>query len=83
MRRRALDEAAARQKHDVAGEAARLPDVVRRHHDLHARGRNRTHDVLDALGRGRIEARGRLVEEENFRIARERAGQREALLLAA
>ena len=40
-------------------------------------------DVLDRLGGGGIEARGRLVEEQHGGIARERARQREPLLLAA
>ena len=79
----ALDQPAARQKHDVAGEPARLPEVVRRHHDLHARGRDVAHDVLHGFGGGRIEARGRLVEKQHLGIARERAGEREPLLLAA
>ena len=39
--------------------------------------------ILDRLGGGRIEARGRLVEEQHLGIAGERAREREPLLLAA
>ena len=81
--RRGLDHAAAVQQHDVAREPARLAEIVRRHHDLDAARGDRADDVLDRLGRGRIEARGRLVEKQDLRIARERARQREPLLLAA
>ena len=35
-RRRVLDQAAAMQEHDIAGEPPRLAEVVRRHHDLDA-----------------------------------------------
>ena len=41
------------------------------------------HDVLDRLGGGGIEAGGRLVEKQQGRIARQRAGERQPLLLAA
>ena len=71
------------QQHDLAGEAARLAEIVGRQHDLDAARDHRTDHVLDRLGGGGIEARGRLVEEQHLRIARERAGEREALLLAA
>ena len=38
---------------------------------------------LDRPGRGRVEARGRLVEEQHLGLERPGAGQRQALLLAA
>ena len=69
----ALDEPSARQEYDVAREAPRLPDVVRRHHDLDAASPRSRADVLDGLRGGGIEARGRFVEEQDFGIARERA----------
>ena len=49
-----------------------MPDCARHQHDL-----------LDAAGRGGIEVGGRLVEQQHFRIARQRACQRQPLLLAA
>mgnify|MGYP002653820459 CR=1 FL=1 len=64
------------QEHHVAGEPARRAEIMRRHHDLHAAGRYGADDVLDGFGRGGIEARGRLVEKQHRRIARQRAGQR-------
>src|SRR5215813_4027314 len=72
---------AVQHEHDLAGEPVRLAEVVRRHHDLDAGLGDRADDVLHRLGGGRIEARGRLVEKQNFRIARERPRQRKALLL--
>src|SRR5262249_56212217 len=56
--------------------------VVRRHHLDPARS-NDADDVRDRLGRGRVEARGRLVEQENLRLFGEGARQRQPLLLAA
>ena len=79
----ALDHAAAMHQHDLAGEPARLAEIVRRHHHLDAARGDGADDVLDRLGRGRIEARGRLVEKQHLRIAGERARQRQPLLLAA
>ena len=70
-------------KIDVAGEPAHLAEIVRGHHDLDAGSRRAQHDLLDAAGRGRIEARGGLVEQQDFGIARQRARQRQPLLLAA
>ena len=81
--RAALDDAAAMQQHDLAGEAPRLAEIVRRHHDLDAARGDGADDVLDRLGGGRIEARGRLVEKQHLRIPGERARQRQPLLLAA
>ena len=70
-----LDDAAAMQQHDVAGEPARLAEIVGRHHHLDAARGDGANDVLDRLGGGGIEARGRLVEEQHGRIARQRAGR--------
>ena len=62
---------------------SRLAEIVRRHHHLDAARGDGADDVLDRLGGGRIEARGRLVEEQHLGVARERARQRQPLLLAA
>ena len=61
----------------------RFAEIVRRHHHLDAARRDGSHHVLDRLGGGRVEARGRFVEKENLRILGERAGERETLLFAA
>ena len=61
----------------------RLAEVVRGHHHLDAARADLAHDVLDRLGGGGIEAGGRLVEEQKIGVARERARQRQPLLLAA
>ena len=80
---RALDEPALVQEQHLVGEAPRLTQVVRHHHDLRAGRVHRRDDALDLVGRARIEARGRLVEEQHLGIERPRAREREALLLAA
>src|SRR6185437_11250818 len=77
-----LDHTAAVKQHDVAADAPGLPEIVRGHDDFHAAGGDFSDDVLDRFGRGRIEARGRLIEEQYCGIARQRAGEREPLLLA-
>ena len=59
--------AAAMQQHDLAGEPPRLAEIVRRHHDLDAARGDGADDVLDRLGGGGIEARGRLVEKQHVR----------------
>ncbi len=71
------------QEHDVAGEPARLAEIVSRHHHLDAARGDGADDVLDRLGGGGIEARGRLVEQQHGRLAGERAAERQPLLLAA
>src|SRR5262244_525983 len=70
-------------EHDLAGEAPGLAEIVGRHHNLDPARSNGADDVLDRLGRGRIEARGRLVEHEDLRLLGERARERQPLLLAA
>ena len=78
-----LHDAAAVKHDDVAGEPARLAEIVGRHHDLDVAFADGADDVLHRLGGGGIEACGRLVEKQHGRIARERARQRQPLLLAA
>src|SRR5262245_39769306 len=68
--RTALDHAAAMHQHDLAGEPLGLAEIVGRHHHLDAACDDLADHVLDRLGRGRIEARGRLIEQENLRLDR-------------
>src|SRR6185312_1532235 len=70
------------QEDDFTADTSGLPEIVRGHHDLHAAGGNCPDDVLDCFCSRRIEARGRLVEEQHGRIARQGARERETLLLA-
>jgi hypothetical protein len=70
------------EEHDVAGKAASLAKIVRGHDHLDARSRDVGDDVLDAFGRERIETRRRLIQEDDFRIARERTRKCKALLFA-
>ena len=76
-------DTAAVKHDDVAGQPPRFAEIVGRHHDLDVALADGADDVLHRLGGGRIEARGRLVEEQHGRIARERPRQRQPLLLAA
>src|SRR5262245_27052672 len=76
-------DAAAMEQYDVARESFGTAEIMRRHHHLDATRRDRPNDILDRLASGRIETRGRLVEEENLRLLGERACERKPLLLAA
>ena len=60
-----LDDAATMQQDDLAGQPPRLAEIVGRHHDLDAARGDGADHVLDRLGRGGIEAGGRLVEEQH------------------
>jgi len=66
-----------------APAAVSLTEVVRGHDDLNASARNICDDVLDPLGRERIEACHRFVQEDELGIEGERPCQRDALLFAA
>ena len=76
-------DAAAVKQDDVAGQPPGFAEIMGRHHHLDAALADGADDILDRLGGGGIEARGRLVQEQYGRVAGERARQREALLLAA
>ena len=68
-------------RHPV-GEAAGLAEEVGGEHDgAPVVGRERADQVDDVAGRGRVEARGRLVEEQHLGVVEERPGQGEALAL--
>src|SRR6516165_2211384 len=81
--RTVLDHAAAMHEHDLAGEPLGLAEIVGRHYHFDAAHGHSANDVLDCLGCGRIEARGRLVQKENVRLLGKRARERQPLLLAA
>ncbi len=81
--RRALGEPAVVEEQDLVAEALGLAEVVRDQHDLGAGGVDRGDHRLDLARRRRVEARRRLVEEQHLGREHPRAGQREALLLAA
>src|SRR3954469_11739493 len=63
-----FNDTSAMQKDNIAGEAARLAEIVGRHHHLDAARRNGADDALDRLGGSGVEARGRLVEKQHGRI---------------
>src|SRR5690606_13966433 len=57
---RLLEQAAGMEEKNLAAEAPRLADIVRRHHDLHAFGGNGREHLLDGARCAGIERRGRL-----------------------
>src|SRR5260221_7818200 len=67
--RGALDHPAAMEHDDLARQAPRLAEIVGRHHHLDAARDDGTDHILERLGRRRIEACGRLVEEQHGGIA--------------
>src|SRR5581483_6812126 len=79
----ALREAPLVQEQHFVAQAPRLAEVVRGHHDLRPGGVERLDEGLDLARRAGVEVGGRLVEEEELRVQRPSARQREALLLAA
>src|SRR5579863_7222965 len=83
LRGAALDQLAAVEQKNLPREPSRLSEIVRRHHHLDTRLAHRAHQVLDRLGRGRVKARGGLIQEEYRGIACQGARQREPMLLTA
>src|SRR5690606_36084930 len=76
----AKDDPALREDRDVVGDEERAGDVVADHHGGDRESVPRLEDELvDRLHRDRIEAGGRLVVEEDLRIARDRPRQGDAL----
>src|SRR5690606_4483618 len=66
-----LDELAEMHECSIVGNACRLLHVVRDDEDRHLVPQL-VNQLLDARGRDRIERRGRLVEQQDFRVGRER-----------
>ena len=74
---------ATHQQDDIAGKSACLAEIVRCHDDFDAGHGDRLHDLLNALGRCRIEAGGGLIKKQDLWVCRECSRQCQALLLAA
>ena len=77
------DDPAAVHDRDAIAELLRLLHVVGRQHDGVAPVAKRAHEAPQVAARLRVEAGGRLVEEQDARIVDERRRDAEALLLAA
>src|SRR6516225_2813811 len=77
-----LDQLAEINEGGVVGAARRLLHVVGNDGDTVV-GFQLGDQLLDALGREWVERRGGLVEQQNFRLDRDRAGNAQALLLPA
>src|SRR6056297_3962752 len=80
VERAAFRDAPGMEKDHLVAHAPGLTHVMGDHHDGHATRMRGVHKLLDHLGRGRVEAACRLVEEQQFRLAHECARHREALL---
>src|SRR6185312_16280759 len=77
-----LHKLAHQEEARIVGDARGLLHVVRDDHDG-AAVRDGQQELLDLRGRDRVERGARLVEQEHFRVDRERPRDAEALLLAA
>jgi hypothetical protein len=77
-----LDQLADIHEGGVVGAACRLLHVVRDDRDAVV-GFQLGNQLLDALGREWVQRRRGLVEQQDLRLDRDRAGNAQALLLAA
>ena len=77
------DVAAGVDDVDVVRQPLGVVHQVRRQDDAHAAVPQFGNEIEDHLAGLRVQARAGLVEEEDLRIAHQRRGQGEALLLAA
>src|SRR5258708_28999110 len=79
---RVLDDLAAVHEDYTVSDLARKTHLVRDHHHGHAFSGELDHDVEHLVDHLRVERRGGLVEQHRDRVHGERAGDRDALLLA-
>src|SRR2546426_1896850 len=77
-----FDQPSHHEEGGPLGDAGGLLHIVRHDHDR-VRGLELPDQLLDFLGRDRVERGSRFVHEQNLRLDRERTGDAEALLLAA
>ena len=80
-RRAGLHDTAGMHEDHVVGEPSRLPEIVGYQDDGDPAAMRLVDELFDRVRRGRIQARGRLVEQEHPGCARERTDDREPLLL--
>ena len=84
LRRRPLDQhLAVVEEDDLRGHRRGEADLVGDDQHGDAGPRQRAHDVQHLAGQLGVERRGRLVEEQDPRLQRQRPGDGHALLLAA
>ena len=81
--RRVFDDPPAAQSHDPISVFTRQVHLVKTGDDRHTGRHRRAQRCQNGRGRLRIEARHRLVRQNHFRTLRQRAGDRDALLLTA
>src|SRR6185437_80499 len=82
LRRRHLDQVAREEERRAIGDARGLLHIVRHDYDRDVAA-ELAYELLDTLCAGRVERRGRLVEEQHARTRRERSRDAQALLLSA
>ena len=80
---RPFDDAATMQQDNLASQTPSLTEIVSGHDNLDAARRDGADDIFNRLGRGRVKARRRLVQEEDGGRASQPAGERQSLLFAA
>ena len=78
------DDLAVGERRDAVADIVQAVEIVRHHEDGKPQGLLQGPDQgIEIAGGDRIEARGRLVEKDNFRIESQRASERDALHHAA
>src|SRR5215213_8081569 len=83
LRRALLDDVAVVDEDDPVAHLAREPHLVGHDGHRHAVAREVAHDVQHLPDHLRVQRRGRLVEEHELGLHRQRPGDRHPLLLAA
>ena len=73
------DQLALAQQPDAIGDLTGSVDVVGHHQDRPLVVRQRPHERVELIDGDRIEARRRLVEQQDRRVAKERQGDRNLL----
>ena len=77
-----LHHSATDEKENILRKATCLSQIMRGHDHFHAARADALDQVFNKLGLRNIKACGRLIHEENVWFTRNRAGKRQALLLA-
>ena len=75
-----LDQPAVKEQGGPVADAGGLGKIVR-HHDHGEPVGERSNELFDLLGRGRVQRGGGLVEQQDLRVHRKRTGQAQQLLL--
>src|SRR5680860_610916 len=83
LRRRLLDDLALIDEYDLVAHFPCEAHLVSNDDHRHPFARESAHDVENLTNHLRVERRGRLVEQHQFRLHGQRSGDGDALLLAS